>query len=98
MDRKRGTRGHLGLLDRKRGVQGKDWFGETDAASGLDPFKHSVKMGHPGGSVRRTAGETEGAAKGAIRASLLCCLSPGLSRLHTGAVSHAPLCTHHLSQ
>lgn len=85
-------------MDRKRGVWGKERFGETDAASVLGPFTRVVKMGPPGADVRRTAGETEGSSKRAVSASPSAPVTGAHPHRHTGAVSHAPLCVHHLSQ
>lgn len=66
-------------MDRKRGVWGKERFGETDAASVLGPFTRAVKMGPPGADVRRTAGETEGSSKTCNQCFAPLLLSPGLS-------------------
>ena len=86
-------------MNRKRGVWGKERFGETDAASVLGPFTRAVKMGPPGQMSGEQLEKRKVAAKRAISASLLCSLvTRAHSHRHTGAVSHAPLCPHHLSQ
>ena len=85
-------------MTRKRGGREKEGFGETDAASGLGPFKCAAVIGHLGGDVR-TAGDTGGGCKRCSQGFAPLLL---VSRAHSprcnGAVARAPLCTHHLPQ
>lgn len=85
-------------MTRKRGGREKEGFGETDAASGLGPFKCAAVIGHLGGDVR-TAGDTGGGCKWCSQGFAPLLL---VSRAHSprcnGAVARAPLCTHHLPQ